>query len=519
MIKTDFLVIGSGIAGLTFALKTARHFPGCSVVIITKANESESNTKYAQGGMAVVLNKKLDSEKKHIKDTLTAGDGMCNKEVVKFVVEEGNERLGELIGWGAQFDKDNVESFHLGKEGGHTANRIIHRGDSTGLEIEKTLLKQIHNTSNIKILQHYVAIDLITNHHIKNSSLRPSKNKCYGAYALNANKNKVEKIISKFTLLATGGLGQIYKNTTNPLIATGDGIAMAHRAGAAIKNMEFIQFHPTALYNPKESPSFLISEAVRGFGATLRTSDGKLFMHKYDSRAELASRDIVARAIDSELKKSGDDFVFLDCRHLNKKKFKTHFPTIYKKCRSIGIDISKNMIPVVPAAHYICGGINVNKNGLTSISNLYACGECANTGLHGANRLASNSLLEAVVFAHRCYKHVAKNFKTVYFNYSIPEWNAKGTKHPKEKIMITHSKKELQEIMSSYVGIVRSNKRIQMALLRINIISKEALHLYKTSILSPQLCELRNLICVAQLIIEQSLKRKTNKGVFYNIDN
>ncbi len=519
MIKTDFLIVGSGVAGLTFALKAAHQFPKAKVIIITKADESESNTKYAQGGMAVALDTKSDSFKRHIDDTLKAGDGLCDKKVVEFVVKEGPERLSELVNWGAQFDKQKQGNFHLGKEGGHTTNRIIHKGDSTGLEIEEALLKQVSETKNIQVLSHRFVVDLITEHHVEKARKIKSKQKtCYGVYILNSKTNRVDKVVSKITLIATGGTGQVYKNTTNPVVATGDGIAMAFRAKAAIKNMEFIQFHPTALYNPGESPSFLISEAVRGEGAILRTKDGKRFMEKYDVREELASRDILARAIDHELKKSGDNFVYLDCRHIEKKSFIKHFPTIYNKCKSLGIDITKDMIPVVPAAHYLCGGIKVDKNGNTTIHNLYACGECSYTGLHGANRLASNSLLEAIVYAHRCFADSAQKINKIMLRTDIPDWNDQGTAYPKEKITMTHNRKELQETMSNFVGIVRSDERLRKAMERVKIIAKETQQLYNKSVLSPQLCELRNMIDIAYLIVNHSIKRKKNKGVFYNID-
>lgn len=515
--KTDVLVIGSGIAGLTFALKTAQARPKCKITIITKADKSESNTKYAQGGIAIAWDKKEDSFEQHISDTIRAGDGLCDEKVVKFVIEEGPTRLHELINWGAKFDKEKKGEYDLGKEGGHTAHRIIHRGDFTGLEIEKTLLKQVYATSNIQVLSHHFAIDIITEHHLKTSK-RSKQISCYGAYVLNLKSHDIEKVQSKITLMASGGIGQVYLNTTNPTIATGDGIAMAYRAKARIKNMEFIQFHPTALYSPGESPSFLISEAVRGLGALLRTQAGELFMHNYDKRRELASRDIVARAIDQELKKSGDAFVYLDCRSISKPKFIKHFPKIYKKCKSIGIDISKHMIPVVPAAHYLCGGIEVDYAGRTTIQNLYACGECACTGLHGANRLASNSLLEALVFAHRCYLDVVHHISSIELQQDIPDWNAKGTSYPKEKIMLTHNKRELQEIMNNFVGIVRSKERLKQAKERLKILSKETKAFYDKSILSPALCELRNMIDVATLIVDQSAKRKTNRGGYYNID-
>ncbi len=518
MIKTDFLIIGSGIAGLTYALKVANHLPKAKITIITKANESESNTKYAQGGVAVALDQLFDSFEKHIKDTLIAGDGLCKKEVVEFVIKEGPERIKELINWGAKFDKETSGKYNLGKEGGHTANRIVHHKDCTGLEMERTLLKKIHQLPNITILSHYFAIDLITEHHLDLKRKNKNNINCFGIYALNILNNKIIKIISKISLLATGGSGQVYLNTTNPIIASGDGLAMAHRAGAKVKNMEFVQFHPTALYHPGESPSFLISEAVRGFGGMLKTQSSNLFMHKYDSRQELASRDIVARAIDTELKISGDDFVYLDCRQLNKKKFLQHFPNIYEKCKSIGIDVFEKMIPVVPAAHYQCGGIEVNKYGQTNIKNLYACGECAYTGLHGANRLASNSLLEALVYAHHCYLSSIDLYPKLNFNKPIPDWNAEGTSEPREKIFITHNKKLVQQTMNDFVGIVRSNQGLKHASKRIKLLNYETKVLYNSTILSPQLCELRNLTTVAKLTIEQSIKRKKNKGAFFNID-
>lgn len=517
--QTDFLVIGSGIAGLTFALKTSQKLPDSKITIITKADESESNTKYAQGGIAVALDKVFDSYQKHIDDTLVCGDGLCNPAIVELVVKEGPERLAEFIEWGANFDRNKSGNYDLGREGGHSVNRILHHKDVTGLEMERTLLRQIHAQKNITVLQHHFAIDLLTDHHRPGKASKwRSYNQCYGVYALNRANGKIEKIISKVTLLATGGAGQVYRNTTNPIIATGDGVAMAHRAKALITNMEFIQFHPTALYNPGESPSFLISEAVRGFGAKLKTKDGQPFMHKYDSREELASRDIVARSIDSELKTRGDEFVYIDCRHLDKEKFVAHFPNIYNKCLSLGIDVSREMIPVVPAAHYMCGGIDVDEWGRSSIKNLYACGECANTGLHGANRLASNSLLEALVFGNRCFIDATEQVNEVDFVSDIPEWNAEGTHQPREMVLITYNRKEVQNLMSDLVAIVRSNERLNLAFRRLDVIYQETQHLYNHTVLSPQLCELRNLIAVAYLIIKHSRQRKENKGAFYNVD-
>ena len=359
MIVTNYLIIGSGVAGLTFAIKIAERFPDRKITIITKANEDESNTKYAQGGIAIVTDETEDSYQKHIDDTLICGDGLCDIEVVKMVITEGPKRLKELIAWGAKFDKTDKGNFDLGKEGGHSQNRVIHHKDQTGYEIERAILEQVHQKENITVLNHYFAIDLITHN-----------NYCFGAYALHEKTKKVITFQSDFTILATGGIGHLYGHTTNPVIATGDGIAMAFRANATIKDMEFIQFHPTALYDSSAGSKFLISEAVRGFGAYLRTQKGHRFMMDYDERGELASRDIVSQSIDLELKKSGNDCVYLDCTHLDLDAFMKHFPMIYERCKSVGIDIAKDWIPVVPAQHYLCGGVSVDKNGKTSIKNL-----------------------------------------------------------------------------------------------------------------------------------------------------
>ena len=520
MIKTDYLVIGSGIAGLTYALRVAHHSKESKVTIVTKAQKSESNTKYAQGGIATVHNTDIDSFEQHIQDTLIAGDGLCNEEVVRMVVEEGPARLQELIDWGVQFDENNVGNFDLGKEGGHSQNRILHHKDITGFEIERALLVMISKTPNIEVLEEHYAIDFITEHHVKKQKTeRKSDITCFGAYVLDKKTKEVSTIVSRITLVASGGSGQAYTTTTNPLIATGDGIGMAYRAKAEIEDVEFIQFHPTALYQlPQESPAFLISEAVRGFGARLRTVKGEFFMRKYDEREELASRDIVARAIDTELKASGDDYVFLDCTHLDYKKFKKHFPNILEKCKSLGIDVRKKWIPVVTAAHYICGGIKVDRNGQSSIKNLYACGECTSTGLHGANRLASNSLLEALVYSQKSYLNSVATINSIEINAEVPEWDAANTSQNKENILITHGRSSVQKIMSDYVGIVRSNRRLKSAEKRLSFIYEETEELYKESIISVELCELRNLITTAFLICEFSMKRKENKGGFFNKD-
>ncbi|MCL4115226.1 UNVERIFIED_CONTAM: hypothetical protein GTU68_027264 [Idotea baltica] len=434
------------------------------------------------------------------------------------VVEDGPNRLQELIDWGTKFDKNKKGDYDLGREGGHSQNRILHHADITGAEIERALIAQVNAQPNIDFLVHHFVIDLITEHQVKKKKVkRDSKISCFGAYVLDEKKGLVKTFVSKFTLLASGGNGQVYETTTNPIIATGDGLAIAYRAKAEISEVEFIQFHPTALYNPGEYPAFLISEAVRGFGGKLRDYDGNFFMHNYDERLELASRDIIARAIDNELKKSGKPHVYLDCTHLDFKEFKNHFPNITEKCASLGIDIRKDFIPVVPASHYICGGVNVNKNAKTSIKKLYACGEVSRTGLHGANRLASNSLLEALVYAHRAFLAISKKFKATKMP-NVPEWNDKGVNKNLEKILISQGRNEVKTIMSNYVGIVRSNERLQRAETRLRVLYEDNKRLYNHSELSVDLCELRNLITTAYLITQFSKNRKENRGGFYNLD-
>ncbi len=511
----DFLIIGSGIAGLTFALKVA---PYGKVLIITKANADESNTKYAQGGIAGVL-QGPDSFEEHVKDTLIAGAGLCDEAVVRMVVTEGAERIKEIIEWGTRFDKDEKGSYDLAKEGGHSAHRVFHYKDATGNEIERALLVQIQQHPNISMYTHYFALDVITQHHLGEEVNRSRTDiKTFGAYALNLNTGVVETILSKVTLVATGGAGQVYRSTTNPVIATGDGVAMVYRAKGVVKDMEFIQFHPTALYNPNDHPSFLITEAVRGMGGILKTKGGEEFMHKYDERKSLAPRDIVARAIDNEMKVHGDDFVYLDCRHIDHDQFKSHFPNIYAKCMSLRIDPFTMMIPVIPAAHYICGGIVVDKNGRSSIQNLYAAGECSCTGLHGGNRLASNSLLEALVYSHRAANDVLANFSTIDFQQNVPDWNSEGTVQPNELVLITSNLRELQNVMSNYVGIVRSDQRLKRAMDRLRIIYGETEGLYERTIVSTRLCELRNLIAVAYLIVKFAQARKESVGLHFSTD-
>lgn len=518
--ETDFLVIGSGIAGLTYALKVAQHYPERQVTVITKASPDETNTKYAQGGVAVVNDLENDSFEKHIEDTLIAGDGLCNRNVVEIVVKEGPARIEEIISWGAQFDKDPEGDYKLGKEGGHSEYRILHHKDVTGKEIERALLEAIRRQKNINLIHHCFVVDIITQHHLGYLVTKATPDiTCYGVYVLNANTDRIEKILAKITLLATGGNGQVYRTTTNPYIATGDGVAMVYRAKGRIENMEFIQFHPTALYETgKRGQAFLITEAVRGDGGILRNSKGEAFMERYDARKDLAPRDIVARAIDNEMKISGNEYVYLDCRHMDMEKFKEHFPNIYEKCLSLGIDVAKHMIPVAPAAHYSCGGIKTDEWGRSSIVNLYACGECASTGLHGANRLASNSLLEAMVFAHRCFIDGVSRVEQLEKMPSIPDWKAEGTSDPKEMILITQSLKELQQVMSDYVGIVRNNVRLQRAMKRIDLLFEETEGLYQTTTVSPQLLELRNMISVGYLIIKGASFRKESRGLHFNTD-
>jgi L-aspartate oxidase len=516
MIKeTDFLVIGSGIAGLSFALKVAKHG---KVILISKTNLEESNTKYAQGGIAAVTYKP-DNFEKHVQDTLIAGDGLCNKEVVEMVVREAPAQIQQLIDWGVNFDQNESGKYDLGKEGGHSENRVLHSKDKTGEEIQLSLVDKVKNHQNIEVLENHFAVDIITQHHLGKLVKRSHNNtECYGAYVLDLKTDKVNTFLAKTTLISTGGTGNLYDTTTNPKIATGDGIAMVYRAKGIIENMEFIQFHPTSLYNPGEKPSFLITEALRGFGAILKTTDGNKFMQKYDKRGSLAPRDIVARAIDHEMKITGNDHVILDCSHLDPEKLKDHFPNISEKCKSLGIDITKDPIPVIPAAHYMCGGIKVDENGASTINQLYAVGEVSSTGLHGANRLASNSLSEAVVYANRAAKDSIRRLNQIRIHSQIPEWDAHGTTYPEEMIMITQNYKEVQQIMSNYVGIVRSNLRLERALKRLAIIYKETEELYEKSILSQKLCELRNLINVGYLIIKMAKDLHESRGLHYTID-
>ncbi len=516
MVKhTDFLVIGSGIAGLSFALKVADFGRVC---VLTKATVEDNSTKHAQGGIAAVM-VAPDTFEKHIHDTLVAGDGCCDENIVRLTISESTERIEELIAWGARFDKTSGGNFDLAREGGHSEHRILHYKDQTGSEIERALVDRAKNHPNIEILENQFTVDILTQHHLGEEVTRRKPDICcYGAYVLNTETQEIDTYLAKITMIATGGAGHVYSTTTNPVVSTGDGVAMVFRAKGKVNNMEFFQFHPTSLYYPEEKPSFLVSEAVRGFGGILRNMKGEEFMHKYDARKELAPRDIVARAIDSEMKFSGDDHVFLDCRHLDKNALISHFPTIYAKCLSIGVDMHKDLIPVVPAAHYSCGGITVNEHGQSSIQNLYASGECACTGLHGANRLASNSLLEAVVFSHRSAMHAIQQIPHISYNEHIPEWNADGMVLNEEMILITQSLKEVQALMSNYVGIVRSDLRLQRALDRLGLIYRETETLYGKSVLTAPMCELRNIIEVSYVIIKSAQERRKNCGLHYSID-
>ncbi|NWF49123.1 MAG: L-aspartate oxidase [Ignavibacteriaceae bacterium] len=516
--KTDVLIIGSGIAGLFAALKISEF---AEVIIVTKKNSAESNTNYAQGGIASVLSSE-DSFEKHIQDTLIAGAGLCDYLAVKKMVEEGPARIKDLIKYGTEFTKKNGQ-LDLVKEGGHSVSRIAHTRDFTGREVERALIQAVMNSNNIHLMENNIAIDLITEHNLLQLRDIDLENRhCFGAYVLDIASNKVNKIVSKATVLSTGGLGQVYLHTTNPKIATGDGFAIAYRAGAKIGNMEFVQFHPTSLYELNhqiDKPSFLISEAVRGFGGKLFTRDGNSFMQNYDDRKELAPRDIVARAIDNELKKGGEDFVYLDITHKSSNEIIEHFPQIYQTCLSKGIDITKEPIPVVPAAHYCCGGVVVDLEARTSLNGLYACGEVSMTGVHGANRLASNSLLEAIVFADSASSSIKKLIKSSQISsIEFPDWDDSGTLTSDEKVLLTHSIKELKNTMWDYVGIVRSSQRLLRAQKRILNLKEETEILYKKTKVFEEILELRNLIQSAELIIFSALFRKESRGLHFNID-
>ena len=512
----DYLVIGSGIAGMSFALKVAG---SARVAIICKTSLEEANTFLAQGGVASVTNLEVDNFAKHIDDTMVAGDQLSDRAAVEKVVTGAPEQIDFLVKHGVKFDRTPAGNYDLHREGGHSEFRILHHADNTGAEIQTSLIDEIKAHPGIDIFTDRCAIEIITQHHLGKTVTRRSPDiTCYGAYVLDEASGEVDTFLSRVTVMATGGCGTVYTTTTNPLIATGDGIAMTYRAKGTVEDMEFIQFHPTALYHPGDRPNFLITEAMRGYGAVLRNINGEEFMHKYDPRLTLAPRDIVARAIDSEMKAAGSDHVYLDVTHKDPEETKRHFPNIYEKCLSLGIDITKDYIPVAPAAHYLCGGIKVDLNGESSIKRLYAVGECSCTGLHGGNRLASNSLIEAVVYADAAARHASQHIGDYELRSDVPEWNDEGTAHPEEMVLITQSMKEVNQIMSSYVGIVRSDLRLKRAWSRLDILYEETERLFKVSKPSRALCELRNLINVAYLIMRQAMARKESRGLHYTVD-
>lgn len=519
----DFLVIGSGVAGLTFALKVAEFG---SVAVITKEGVMDSNTSLAQGGIASVFGE-LDSFDLHIQDTLASGDGLCNREVVEQVVQNGPDRIRDLIQLGVHFNLEENEHragtpprLDLGREGGHSKKRIVHAQDMTGKELERVLVEHVGRHKNITVFEHHIAVDLITQStRLKRGLVTTSHDDiCCGAYVLDKQTYQVKTFSAQITLLATGGAGKVYLFTSNPDVATGDGIAMGYRAGATLANLEFVQFHPTCLYHP-DAKNFLISEAVRGDGGVLVDEAGNPFMHRYDPQKDLACRDVVARAIDTELKKSGADSVFLDISQRDSAFVKQRFPNIYRRCMELGVDMTVEPIPVVPAAHYMCGGIATDTMGRTDIKQLYAIGETACTGLHGANRLASNSLIEALVYAHSSADQAIKDLKSIDPQpVQPPDWDETGTTDSDEGIMVSHNWDEIRRLMWNYVGIVRSNKRLARARRRIDIIQKEIQEYYWNFKVAPDLIELRNIATVAELIIKCASYRKESRGLHYNIE-
>lgn len=517
-IRTDYLVIGSGIAGLTFALHAAK---SGTVAIVTKKERMETSTNYAQGGIASVFSAD-DNPTLHVRDTLESGAGLCNERVVRMVVEDGPSRIRELMALGVRFSKRGDDELDLGMEGGHTRRRIVHTKDRTGQEVEKALLAHVERNERISVYENYVAIDLITKSKLIKRGINTSEKEetCWGAYVLDVEQDRVLTVLSRITVLATGGAGKVYLYTSNPDIASGDGVAIGCRAGVKVANMEFVQFHPTSLYHPL-ARNFLISEAVRGEGGILLDSKGNRFMERYHPLKDLAFRDVVARSIDLELKRSGEPCVYLDISHRPPEFVKERFPHIYETCLSYQIDITKNPIPVVPAAHYMCGGLVTDENGQTNISNLYAIGEVACTGLHGANRLASNSLLEALVFARRAAdeasSHLEENRKALFTE--IPSWDPGSATDSEESVIVSHNWDEIRRFMWNYVGIVRSDKRLQRAKRRIEIIQDEIREYYWNFLVTRDLLELRNLAMVAQLIITCASLRKESRGLHFNLDH
>lgn len=521
MIKRyDFLIIGAGVAGMSYALKVARATKG-SICLICKTTLDEANTKLAQGGVASVTNLLVDNFDKHIEDTMTAGDYISDRAAVEQVVRQAPSQIRELVNWGVHFDKKSgSDEWDLHREGGHSEFRILHHADDTGAEIQRGLMAAVRACPQIEVQEHHFAVEIITQHHLGVEVTRRTKDiECYGAYVLNPVTGKVDTYLSKVTLICTGGVGAVYQTTSNPIIATGDGIAMVYRAKGTVADMEFVQFHPTVLHNVSEThPAYLITEAMRGYGGILRLPTGESFMEKYDKRLSLAPRDIVARAIDKEMKIHGIDHVCLDVTHKAAEETRHHFPNIYQKCLSIGIDITKEYIPVRPAAHYMCGGIKVDLNGCSSIRRLYAIGECSCTGLHGGNRLASNSLIEAVVYAETAARHSLQHVDEYTFNERVPEWNDEGTLSNEEKVLITQSVKEVGEIMSNYVGIVRSDLRLKRAWTRLDVLYEETEALFKRVKATKDICELRNMINVGYLITRWAIERKESRGLHYTLD-
>jgi len=509
----DVLIIGSGAAGLSLAIKLADH---ANVAVLSKEALTEGATLYAQGGVSAVLDEH-DSIESHLEDTLITGAGLCDNNIVRFVVERAYKSIDWLVGQGVDFTRAHEDGgidspFHLHKEGGHSHRRIIHAADATGKEIATTLESRVRSHPNINLFEHHIAVDLITR-----QKLGKPGNKCLGAYVLDVINNKVNVFSAHHVILATGGAGKAYLYTSNPDSCTGDGIAMAWRAGCRIANMEFIQFHPTCLYHPM-AKSFLISEALRGEGAKLILENGESFMHRYDSREELAPRDVVARAIDYEMKRLGHDCVYLDISHKSKEFIEQHFPTINKRCLDLGIDMASEPIPVVPAAHYTCGGVMIDEKGQTDITSLYAIGEVSCSGLHGANRMASNSLLECIVFAHAAYKDIRQSLSAKETFEKLPEWDESRVTDSDEEVVVSHNWDEIRRFMWDYVGIVRTTKRLQRAQRRIKLLKSEVTDYYGNFRISKDLVELRNLLVVADLIVESALKRKESRGLHYTVD-
>lgn len=507
--RCDVLIVGSGAAGLSLALKLADQF---NVIVLSKSALSEGSTRYAQGGIAAVFDED-DSIESHVKDTLAAGAGLCNEETVAFTASRAKQTMQWLINFGVPFDQEKDQQgntrYHLTREGGHSHRRILHAADATGLAVQTSLTEAVQQHPNIHLFERYNAIDLIKS--------KQQKNQCLGAYVWNRKQEHVEVIRSQFTALASGGASKVYQYTSNPDVSSGDGVAMAWRAGCSVANMEFNQFHPTCLYHP-EARNYLISEALRGEGAFLCHEDGTRFMHKFDERGDLAPRDIVARAIDFEMKRLGADCMYLDISHKPADFIVKHFPNIYRKCRALGIDITRQPIPVVPAAHYSCGGVTTDFNGKTDLDNLYAVGEVAYTGLHGANRMASNSLLECIVFGHTAAEHIIKRKNETVNLEKIAAWDESQVGDSDEEVIIQHNWHELRLFMWDYVGIVRTNKRLERAMRRIELLQQEIDEYYSNFRVSNNLLELRNLVTVADLIVKCAISRKESRGLHYNLD-